>query len=186
VLVDQIAGALYPIADNVKIQVEWNPAQVAEYRLIGYETRALRREDFNNDKVDAGEIGAGTAVTALYEITAPDSPALRNDPLRYGAAAPDMGSKELGFLRLRSVAPGQTASTLQETPIMAGGAVDDDARFAAAIAGFGQLLTGATYLGDWGWDQAIELALSARGEDAFGYRIEAVNLMRMAQTLTAR
>jgi Ca-activated chloride channel family protein len=186
VLVDQVVGALYPIADNVKIQVEWNPAQVAEYRLIGYETRALRREDFNNDKVDAGEIGAGTAVTALYEITAPDSPALRNDPLRYGAAAPDMGSKELGFLRLRSVAPGQTASTLQETPIMAGGAVDDDARFAAAIAGFGQLLTGATYLGDWGWDQAIELALSARGEDAFGYRIEAVNLMRMAQTLTAR
>jgi Ca-activated chloride channel family protein len=186
VLVDQVAGALYPIADNVKIQVEWNPAQVAEYRLIGYETRALRREDFNNDKIDAGEIGAGTAVTALYEITAPDSPALRNDPLRYGAAAPATGSDELGFLRLRSVAPGQTASTLQETPIFAGGAVDDDARFAAAIAGFGQLLTGATYLGDWGWDQAIDLALSARGEDAYGYRIEAVNLMRMAQALSAR
>lgn len=185
VLVDQVAGALYPIADNVKIQVEWNPAQVAEYRLIGYETRALRREDFNNDKVDAGEIGAGTAVTALYEITAPDSPALRNDPLRYGAAAPATGSDELGFLRLRAVALGQTASTLQETPIMAGGVVDDDARFAAAIAGFGQLLTGATYLGDWGWDQAIDLALSARGEDAFGYRIEAVNLMRMAQALSA-
>ncbi len=186
VLVDQVAGALYPIADNVKIQVEWNPAQVAEYRLIGYETRALRREDFNNDKIDAGEIGAGTAVTALYEITAPDSPALRNDPLRYGAAAPATGSDELGFLRLRSVAPGQTASTLQETPIFAGGAVDDDARFAAAIAGFGQLLTGATYLGDWGWDQAIDLALSARGADAYGYRIEAVNLMRMAQALSAR
>ncbi len=186
VLVDQVAGALYPIADNVKIQVEWNPAQVAEYRLIGYETRSLHREDFNNDKVDAGEIGAGTAVTALYEITAPDSPALRNDPLRYGTAAQVKGSDELGFLRLRSVAPGETVSTLQETPIMAGGAVDDDARFAAAVAGFGQLLTGATYLGDWGWDQAIELALSARGEDAFGYRIEAVNLMRMAKALAAQ
>lgn len=186
VLVDQVAGALYPIADNVKIQVEWNPAQVAEYRLIGYETRALRREDFNNDKVDAGEIGAGTAVTALYEITAPDSPALRNDPLRYGTAVKGAASDELGFLRLRAVAPGQTVSTLQETPIMAGGAVDDDARFAAAVAGFGQLLTGATYLGDWGWDQAIELALSARGDDAFGYRIEAVNLMRMAQALSAQ
>ena len=73
VLVDQLTGALYPIADNVKIQVEWNPAQVAEYRLIGYETRALRREDFNNDKVDAGDIGAGTAVTAIYEVTAPGS-----------------------------------------------------------------------------------------------------------------
>jgi Ca-activated chloride channel family protein len=186
VLVDQVAGALYPIANNVKIQVEWNPAQVAEYRLIGYETRTLQREDFNNDKVDAGEIGAGTAVTALYEITAPDSPALRNDPLRYGNAAKDVASDELGFLRLRSVAPGQSVSTLQETPIVAGGAVDDDARFAAAIAGFGQLLTGATYLGDWGWDQAIDLALSARGEDAFGYRIEAVNLMRLAQALSAR
>lgn len=186
VLVDQVAGALYPIADNVKIQVEWNPAQVAEYRLIGYETRTLQREDFNNDKVDAGEIGAGTAVTALYEITAPDSPALRNDPLRYGNAAKDVDSDELGFLRLRSVAPGQSVSTLQETAIVTGGAVDDDARFAAAIAGFGQLLTGATYLGDWGWDQAIDLALSARGEDAFGYRIEAVNLMRLAQALSAR
>jgi Ca-activated chloride channel family protein len=186
VLVDQVAGALYPIADNVKIQVEWNPAQVAEYRLIGYETRSLRREDFNNDKVDAGEIGAGTAVTALYEITAPDSPALRNDPLRYGTAAQVKDSDELGFLRLRSVAPGETVSRLQETPIMAGGAVDDDARFAVAVAGFGQLLTGATYLGDWGWDQAIELALSARGEDAFGYRIEAVNLMRMAKALSAQ
>ncbi len=185
VLVDQLTGALYPIADNVKIQVEWNPAEVAEYRLIGYETRALAREDFNNDKVDAGDIGAGTQVTALYEVTAPDSPALRNDPLRYGkVAASEKG--ELGYLRLRSVAPGETASTLQETPILAGGEVDDDARFAAAIAGFGQLLTGGKYLGDWGWDQAIELARSGRGSDDFGYRIEAVNLMRMAAALSAK
>jgi Ca-activated chloride channel homolog len=183
VLVDQLTGAMYPIADNVKIQIEWNPAQVAEYRLIGYETRALRREDFNNDAVDAGDIGAGTAVTAIYEVTAPGSAALLNDPLRYGAADPIPDTPELGFLRLRSVAPGATESTLLETPILPGGPASDDARFAAAIAGFGQLLTGATYLGDWGWDQAIELALAARGADEFGYRIEAVNLMRSAKAL---
>ncbi len=184
VLVDQLTGALYPIADNVKIQIEWNPAQVAEYRLIGYETRALRREDFNNDAVDAGDIGAGTAVTAIYEVTAPGSAALRNDPLRYGTAEATPDTPELGFLRLRSVAPGASVSTLLETPIVKGGQASDDARFAAAIAGFGQLLTGAHYLGDWGWDQAIELALAARGVDAFGYRVEAVNLMRSAKALS--
>ncbi len=188
VLVDQLTGALYPIANNVKIQVEWNPAQVAEYRLIGYETRALNREDFNNGKVDAGDIGAGTSVTAIYEITAPGSPTLLNDPLRYGSSAtPVENGAELGFLRLRSVAPGATDSTLQETAIRAGdGQLSDDARFAVAIAGFGQLLSGAKYLGDWGWDQAIDQALAARGADEFGYRIEAVNLMRMAKGLSAQ
>ena len=188
VLVDQLTGALYPIANNVKIQVEWNPAQVAEYRLIGYETRSLNREDFNNDKVDAGDIGAGTAVTAIYEITAPGSLGLLNDPLRYGtSAAPVDNGAELGFLRLRSVLPGAGASVLQETAIRAGDAApSDDARFAVAIAGFGQLLSGATYLGDWGWDRAIEHALAARGADDFGYRIEAVNLMRLAKSLSAQ
>lgn len=184
VLVDQLTGALYPIADNLKIQVEWNPAEVAEYRLIGYETRALAREDFNNDKVDAGDIGAGTAVTAIYEVTAPGSAALRNDPLRYGSAKAPEGSSELGYLRLRSVAPGGKDSTLQETPIVPGMPVTDETRFAAAIAGFGQLLTDAKYLGDWGWDQAIDLALASRGADEFGYRIEAVNLMRTAKVLS--
>ncbi|GAB1479352.1 VWA domain-containing protein [Paracoccaceae bacterium] len=185
VLVDQLSSALYPIADNVKIQVEWNPAQVAEYRLIGYETRALAREDFNNDKVDAGEIGAGAQVTAIYEVTAPGSPALLNDPLRYGAAAaPATGGGELGFLRLRSVAPGETSSTLQETPILAETAAPgDDARFAVAIAGFGQQLRGAKYLGNWGWPEMIALAQGARGDDPFGYRAEAVTLMRLAEAL---
>ena len=185
VLVDQLTGALFPIADDVKIQVEWNPATVAEYRLIGYETRSLRREDFNNDKVDAGEIGAGTQVTAIYEVTAPGSDALRNDPLRYGTATATEGTAgELGFLRLRWKAPGEDASTLVETPITGTEAASTETRFAAAIAGFGQLLQGSVYLGDWGWDQAIELALANRGEDAFGYRIEAVNLMRLAQSLS--
>lgn len=184
VLVDQLSGALFPIADDVKIQVEWNPAQVAEYRLIGYETRALRREDFSNDRIDAGEIGAGHQVTALYEVTAPDSPALRNEPLRYQAAPEGSQSNELGFLRLRWKAPGQDTSTLIEAPILGDAQADDEARFAAAIAGFGQLLRGSDYLGDWGWDDAIALATDARGSDVFGYRIEAVNLMRLAQSLS--
>ncbi len=185
VLVDQVAGALFPIANDVKIQIEWNPAQVAEYRLIGYETRALAREDFNNDRVDAGEIGAGLQVTAIYEVTAPGSTALLNDPLRYGTAtaAPDAGT-EMGFLRLRYKEPGQATSLLIETPITATDrAPSDDVRFGVAMAGFGQLLTRAAYLGDWGWDDAIALANGARGDDDFGYRIEAVNLMRLAKQL---
>jgi Ca-activated chloride channel homolog len=184
VLVDQVTGALFPIADDVKIQIEWNPATVAEYRLIGYETRALRREDFNNDAVDAGEIGAGTQVTAIYEVTAPGSDALLNDPLRYGSAtATESADGELGFLRLRWKAPGAETSTLIETPITGREEASDETRFAAAIAGFGQLLQGSVYLTDWGWDEAIALAVASRGEDPFGYRIEAVNLMRLAQSL---
>lgn len=188
VLVDQLTGALYPIADNVKIQVEWNPATVAEYRLIGYETRALAREDFNNDKVDAGDIGAGTQVTAIYEVTAPGSPALLNDPLRYGTVMPGGESGgELGYLRLRAVAPGETESRLTELAIPSETAAPtDDARFAVAVAGFGQMLRGAKYLGDWGWPEMIALAQGARGEDPFGYRAEAVTLMRLAESLAAR
>ncbi|MFN0116421.1 MAG: von Willebrand factor type A domain-containing protein [Paracoccaceae bacterium] len=192
VLVDQFTGALFPIADDVKVQVEFNPAVVAEYRLIGYETRALRREDFNNDKVDAGEIGAGLQVTALYEVTPVGSPAILNDALRYGAAgaatatAPaEAEARELGFLKLRWKAPGAADSQLIELPIpAAAGAGDDDFRFAAAVAGMGQLLTGATYLGDWGWDEAIGLANGAKGEDPFGYRAGAVQLMRLGQSLS--
>ncbi len=184
VLVDQLTGALFPIADDVKIQVEWNPAQVAEYRLIGYETRALKREDFNNDRIDAGEIGAGLQVTALYEVTAPNSPALLNDPLRYGTAPLAGTSGELGFLRLRYKDPGQSTSKLIETPITAKGDANEDARFAAAIAGFGQLLGHSAYIGIWGYDQAIALASAARGSDEFGYRAEAVTLMRLAQSLS--
>ncbi|MEX0970529.1 MAG: VWA domain-containing protein [Paracoccaceae bacterium] len=188
VLVDQLTGALFPIANDVKIQVEWNPAMVAEYRLIGYETRALAREDFNNDRVDAGELGAGHAMTALYEITAPGSPALLNDALRYATAAPESESGELGFLRLRYKAPGEDSSQLLETPILQPetSAPDADAQFAAAIAGFGQILRDPKYLGDWGIEDAIALAVGARGQDAFGYRAEAISLMRLAGALLPR
>lgn len=186
VLVDQLSGALFPIADDVKIQVEFNPAAVAEYRLIGYETRALRREDFNNDAVDAGDIGAGHQVTALYEVTPVGSDARLTDPLRYGAAQVAGDAEELGFLRLRYKAPGAQSSTLIETPIRADLPPQGDAGFAMAVAGFGQLLRGSDYLGAWGWDEAIALANASRGDDPFGYRAEAVQLMRLAQSLSAR
>jgi len=188
VLVDQFTGALFPIANDVKIQIEFNPATVAEYRLIGYETRALKREDFNNDRVDAGEIGAGLQVTALYEVTPVGSAAQLSDPLRYGAtptAPARPASSELGFLKLRYKAPGATGSKLIETPIPATLTEPDaDARFATAIAGFGQLLKGGTYLQGWGWADAIALANGARGSDPFGYRTEAVQLMRLGQSLS--
>ena len=184
VLVDQLSGALFPIANDVKIQVEFNPSQVAEYRLIGYETRALRREDFNNDKVDAGELGAGHSVTAMYEITPVGSPARLTDPLRYQSNTTSAENSELGFLKLRWKEPGETESVLMETPILAGDEPDVEALFAASIAGFGQLLRGGTYLGDWGWDHAIDLANNNRGTDMFGYRTEAVQLMRLAKSLS--
>ncbi len=185
VLVDQLTGALFPIANDVKIQVEFNPAQIAEYRLIGYETRALNREDFSNDRVDAGDIGAGHTVTAIYEVTPVGSDAIRNGPLRYGAetAAVDV-SDELGFFKLRYKRPGEAASRLIETPILPGmGEAGQDARFSVAMAGFGQLLRGGNYLGGWSWSDAIGLAQDARGEDSFGYRAEAIDLMRLAEAL---
>jgi len=186
VLVDQLAGALFPIANDVKIQVEFNPATVAEYRLIGYETRGLRREDFNNDAVDAGEIGAGHSVTAIYEVTPVGSAAVLSDPLRYQSETTVKNiSDELGFLRLRYKTPGTESSQLIQTPIVQGiGPASIDAQFGVAIAGFGQLLRGSDYLGDWGWGDAIALASQARGRDDYGYRSEAVSLMRLAQSLS--
>ncbi len=185
VLVDQLSGELFPIADDVKIQVEFNPAQIAEYRLIGYETRALNREDFNNDKVDAGEIGAGHTVTAIYEVTPVGSDAILNDVLRYQPAAEIDDSGELGFLKLRYKEPGEDVSKLLTTPITSDmGQATDDVRFSVAIAGFGQLLKDSKYLQDWGYDDVINLANSSKGEDAYGYRSEAIKLMRLAKSLS--
>jgi Ca-activated chloride channel family protein len=184
VLVDQLSGALFPIAGDVKVQVEFNPAQVAEYRLIGYETRALAREDFNNDAVDAGELGAGHSVTAIYEITPVGSPAQLSDPLRYGESTVAATSDEIGFVKLRYKEPGADVSQLIETPIVGQSIPGTEANFAAAIAGFGQLLRNPQYLGDWGYDEAITLANGNRGSDPFGYRTEAVQLMRLAQSLS--
>lgn len=200
VLVEDAGGTLETIAKDVKIQVEFNPAVVSEYRLIGYETRALNREDFNNDKVDAGEIGAGTTVTALYEITPVGSGAELNDPLRYesggtaGApavdAAPSMPATadEIGFLKLRYKLPEGDTSTLVEQPIARALAVnelaqaDDDSRFAAAVAAFGQKLKGSNY-GEMSWADIRSLAQGARGADENGYRAEFMQLIDMAKVL---
>ncbi len=186
VLVDQLTGALFPIANDVKIQVEFNPATVAEYRLIGYVTRALRREDFNNDRVDAGDIGAGHSVTALYEVTPVGSPAQLSDPLRYQPSSVGQKSGELGFLRLRYKAPGDSSSNLIEQSITTDLPEQPETGFAAAIAGFGQLLQGGIHLGDWSYDKAIELAIAHKGRDDFGYRTEAIQLMRLAKSLGAK
>lgn len=192
VLVDQVGATLQTIAKDVKIQVEFNPGVVAEYRLIGYENRMLRREDFNNDKIDAGEIGAGHSVTALYELTLVDSESRLVDPLRYGAAKSKRSAKgaELAFVRLRHKAPGGDKSRLLEEPVLRKdvGSIDGagtELRFAASVAAFGQLLKGGDYLGDYGYDDVIALATAARGPDAYGYRSEFLGLARLADSLSA-
>ena len=190
VLVEDAGGTLDTIAKDVKIQVEFNPAVVSEYRLIGYETRALNREDFNNDKVDAGDIGAGTTVTALYEITLVGSGGELNDPLRYGdAETPAAGNgTEIGFLKMRYKLPDGETSRLIEQPIGEDLAVKelsrapDDARFAAAVAAFGQKLKGSNY-GEMSWDEIRKLAQGARGSDDKGYRAEFMQLIDMAKLL---
>ena len=194
VLVEEAGSTLFPIAKDVKIQVEFNPAAVSEYRLIGFETRLLAREDFRDDKIDAGEIGAGHTVTALYEITPVGSGAERVAPLRYrpGDVEPAaQAGDEIAFLKIRYKLPDADTSTLIARPVTAAGAfrsVDAaprDVRFSAAVAAFGQLLRGGRYTGEYGYDDVVALALGARGDDPFGYRNEFVALVRLARSLTA-
>jgi Ca-activated chloride channel homolog len=190
VLVDEVSSTLFAIAKDVKIQIEFNPAVVSEYRLIGYETRLLRREDFNNDKVDAGDIGSGYAVTAIYEVTPVGSPKFVED-LRYRqpAAVPAKDDKgEYAFLRINYKLPTEAVSRRIELPItqaLEKAAIDlisADVRFSVAVAAFGQLLRGEPYLKGFGYDEVIALAAAARGEDLFGYRAEFLNLVRLAKT----
>jgi Ca-activated chloride channel family protein len=193
VLHDQMQSALLPIADDVKIQVEFNPGRVAEYRLIGYETRMLNREDFNNDKVDAGEIGAGANVTAIYELTPAGSKTMI-DPLRYQVTPPPSArpTGEIAFLKIRYKPPGAKDSILIQRPINNAdiradlATAPDSTRFATAVAAYGQLLRGDPYMDKgYGWDQVLTLAQGARGNDAFGWRSEFVQLVRAAKTAQA-
>ena len=191
VLANEAGSALIPIAKDVKIQVEFNPATIAEYRLIGYETRALKRQDFNNDKVDAGEINSGHTVTAIYELTPVGSPAISVDKLRYVAETPKpklTGSEELAFVKIRHKLPSSDTSTLQTFPIgprqdISLNRASDDMRFATAVAAVGQKLRGDTQLGEFSYKDAIEMATQARGEDEYGYRAEFIQLIRLIDSL---
>jgi|GEM_PF-6530096 len=194
VLGDQVDGALVPVANDAKVQIEFNPARVAEYRLIGYETRNLRREDFNNDKVDAGDVGSGQTVTAIFEITPTDSKARQVDPLRYEQpkkaedSAVKTDSKEYAFLKIRYKLPGSSTSKLMTQPIGTAQEVRDakelnaDLRFASAVAGFGQLLRNSTMLKNFGYEDVIKMAETSLGDDTNGARHEFLTLARAAKT----
>ncbi|MCX7303252.1 MAG: VWA domain-containing protein [Hyphomicrobiales bacterium] len=193
VLVQDASATLFPIAKDVKIQVEFNPAAVAEYRLIGYETRALDREDFNNDRVDAGEIGSGHSVTAIYEITPKGSAARQIDDLRYGEASTDNGgvahADEYAFVKIRYKLPGDDVSKLIATPVTKASevasfdAADADRRFSVAVAAFGQKLRGTDQTASFGFDKIMEIAAASRGTDPYGYRAEFLSLVRLASAL---
>lgn len=185
---EDFTKSLFPIADDVKVQIEFNPARVQEYRLIGYETRMLEREDFNNDQVDAGEVGSGASVTALYEIT-PAGATPSADPLRYGRRpGPAAGDGELAFLKIRYKPPGGSHSRLIERAIGPAdvrpslAAAPEATRWAVSVAGFGQKLKDDPRLSaGFGWDQILDLAQGARGADPYGERAEFVQLVRAAK-----
>ncbi len=187
-LVEEATSTLFPIAKDVKIQVEFNPATVAEYRLVGYETRMLSREDFDNDRVDAGDVGSGQSVTALYEIVPVGGPRAIGDR-RYSPAAGRRiaaASAEYGFVKIRYKLPKSSTSRLISTPIDRSSEVrrfaeaPSDARFAAGVAAFAELLRGGRYAGSMTYEDVLGLVSSARGEDPFGYRSELIQLVRAA------
>ena len=193
VLVEEASSTLFPIGKDVKIQIEFNPATVAEYRLIGYETRLLNRDDFANDKVDAGDVGSGQTVTALYDIVPVGGPRVVDD-LRYGAQAPASGSPspaEYAFVKIRYKLPRSDRSVLISTPVDRGsehGRFEDaplDARFATSVAAFGEILRGGKHTGQFGYDDVLRIASAARGDDPYGYRSEFLQLVRAAKTASA-
>jgi Ca-activated chloride channel family protein len=193
VLVEEASSTLFPIGKDVKIQIEFNPANVAEYRLIGYETRLLNRDDFANDKVDAGDVGSGQTVTALYDIVPVGGPRTVDD-LRYGAQAPASGAPspaEYAFVKIRYKLPRSDRSELISTAVDRAsehGRFEDaplDARFATSVAAFGEILRGGKHTGQFGYDDVLRIASAARGDDPYGYRAEFLQLVRAAKTASA-
>jgi Ca-activated chloride channel family protein len=192
VLTEELSATLLTIAKDVKIQIEFNPAQVSEYRLIGYENRMLNEEDFANDKVDAGEIGAGHRVTALYEISLTGSNGQRLPTRRYQPDTAADGnsnqsfSNELAHLRIRYKLPNESVSKLIQSPVMDSGINargSDSFNFAASVAAFGQKLRGGTYLENFSYDDIEQLARNSRGNDPHGYRSEFMQLVSLAANL---
>ena len=208
VLVEEMASTLHTIAKDVKIQVEFNPSVVQEYRLIGYENRALKREDFNNDKVDAGEVGAGHSVTALYEVTLVGQKGQQGhliDPLRYGKTTAVTNSvkteqsnfssvnpDEVAFVKLRYKKPSEDASLLMTHPVQTSSIknnfdqASDRFKFAAAVAGFGQILSGGNFTRNFTLQNVESIGVSSKGSDVSGYRSEFVNLVRLAKELQSK
>ncbi len=196
-LSEELSSTMFPIANDVKVQVEFNPALVAEYRLIGYETRMLRREDFKDDTVDAGDIGANHTVTAIYEITPVSAKKRQIDPLRYQSdrdlSTPTTNGRgdELAFVKLRYKLPGESTSQLIEQPVRAADAfakIDSappEQRFAVAVTAFGQRLRSESAVDSYSYKSIAELANRARGSDPDGYRAEFIRLVRMAESLGA-
>lgn len=189
VLVSEFGGTLFTIAKDVKFQIEFNPANIKSYRLIGYENRLLNDEDFNDDTKDAGEMGAGHTVTAIYELVPADgresSPSI--DPLRYqGGRKPATSefSDELLTVKLRYKTPGGSKSILMVQPFA--GRVNemedasDNLKFSAAVAGFGMLLRESEHSGNFNLPKVIKLAKEARGSDEEGYRSEFIRLAEIA------
>ena len=182
------------IAKDVKLQIEFNPTKVSSYRLIGYENRMLAKEDFNDDKKDAGEIGAGHSVTALYELVPAgidvDAIGPKVDELKYQSESKPTDaadSEELMTLKLRYKEPDGETSQLVEFPIVDGFVpfddADNDVRFAAAVASFGMQLRRSPYAGSWTLSDAMNTANRAKGTDRDGLRDEFVTLVQKASEL---
>ena len=190
VLQRQLSSTLATVAQDVKIQVEFNPATVKEYRLIGYENRMLKQEDFNNDKVDAGDIGAGHQVTALYEMI-PVGKQGWLDESRYQKAPRKSGANdEYAFVKLRYKKPNERNSILVSQAVPVGSKslaqADKHTRFALAVAAYGQQLRGGQYNGKMTWNNIIQLAQSSAQPDPYGLREEFVELAKIAQSLSAK
>jgi Ca-activated chloride channel family protein len=190
-LVEQMGGTLLTVAKDVKIQVEFNPAKVKRYRLIGYENRLLRARDFNDDKKDAGELGAGHTVTAFYELFPADGSDADGDRLKYQQreVRPEANeSSEWATVRLRYKQPDEDESRLLAVAVDAPPAAFDDTpadfRFAAATVGYGQLLRESEHLGSTSFDLVAQIAEAAKGEDRSGLRSEMIYLLRTAQQLS--
>ncbi len=190
VFVQEFGGTLFTVAKDVKIQVEFNPARVQSYRLLGYENRMLAREDFADDRKDAGELGSGHSVTALYEVVPVGSStvALDDDDLTYQQVSIRDGARRSGELmtvRLRYKDPQGSTSRLLEEPVRdrSGGTASEDMRFASAVAAFALLLRDSEHRGQATYEQVLSLARGARGEDPQGYRGEFIGMVESARTL---
>ncbi len=189
VLQRQLSSTLATVAQDVKIQVEFNPATVKEYRLVGYENRVLKQEDFNNDKVDAGDIGAGHTVTALYEFI-PAGKTGWLDESRYQTKKTVSGSlKEYAFVKLRYKNPNQKQSILLQQPVAVSSKplakAHPDTQWAVAVASYGQQLRGGEYNGNLSWDSLNALAQNAAKPDPFGERAEFLTLLQQARQLSS-